>query len=422
MYVSLRNQPATHGDGVRARHRGVSRTVVLLGVTSLLTDVSSEMVTAVLPLYLVLQLALTPSQFGLVDGLYRGVSAVSGLAAGVLSDRLRRPKLVASTGYALSAATRPLMLLASSVTAVSALISVDRLGKGIRTAPRDAMIAGASPASDLGHSFGVHRAMDTVGALLGPLLSFGLLLLLPGTFEAIFVVSAAFALLGLCVIVLLVPGRGRAPSGSSLPTTTAPRLTWQDLAALGRSRSFVTRVGVAGLLTVFTVSDAFIFLSLLARDPGLATAFPLLAVGLAVAYSVLAVPAGRLADRWGRMRVYLGGHAVLLVVYAVLALQLPSVPGTVVALLLMGTFYAATDGVLAAAVSAALPEVSRASGLSTAQTVVALGGFTSSVAFGLLVSTVGSERAYLVMALGMLVALPVGARLLRPSMTPVAGR
>jgi nitrate/nitrite transporter NarK len=129
VYVSLRHH-LPQGEGGRARRGTVPRTVLLLGFTSLFTDVSSEMITAVLPIYLVLQLGLTPAQFGLVDGLYRGVSAVSRLAAGVASDWLGRPKLVASIGYGLSAATRPLLLVASSVGSVAGLISVDRIGKG----------------------------------------------------------------------------------------------------------------------------------------------------------------------------------------------------------------------------------------------------------------------------------------------------
>ena len=209
MYISFRNQPTARPDGSRSRGRATPRTVVLLGFTSLFTDISSEMVTAVLPIFLVLQMGLAPSQFGLVDGLYRGVSSLSGLASGLLADWLARPKLVASVGYGLSAVTRPLLLVASSVTAVAGLISLDRVGKGIRTAPRDALIAHASPPADLGRSFGVHRAMDTVGAMLGPLVAFGILLLLPGRFDAVFVVSAGFALLGLAVVVLLVPERRR---------------------------------------------------------------------------------------------------------------------------------------------------------------------------------------------------------------------
>jgi MFS family permease len=445
VYVSLGHQPAPRREGEALRRGTVPRTVLLLGFTSLFTDISSEMITAILPIYLVLQLGLTPAQFGLVDGLYRGVSAVSRLAAGVVSDWLGRPKLVASIGYGLSAATRPLLLVASSVASVAGLISVDRIGKGIRTAPRDAMIATAAPAADLGYNFGIHRAMDNVGAMLGPLLAFGVLMLLPGEYDAVFVVSTAFALVGLAVLVLLVPGRaavtetedagpagepmgptgpggtfGAADAGIAATSTTAtkpapsrPRLTRADLTALVRSRRFVTLMGLAGLLTLFTVSDAFVFLALLDQGPSMAKVFPLFAVGVALAYTVLAIPVGRLADRWGRMRVYLGGHVALLGVYVVVGRPTGVAPVAVITLLLMGAFYAATDGVLAAAVSAVLPEVSMASGLALAQTVLAVSGFASSVGFGLALGRLGAETAYLVMGLGLTVAIAVAAIVLR---------
>ncbi|KGN41242.1 major facilitator transporter [Knoellia aerolata DSM 18566] len=424
MYVSFRNLPVDRRAGSRSRRAAVPRTVVLLGLTSLFTDISSEMLTAVLPVFLVLQLGLSPAQFGLVDGLYRGVAGVSTMAAGVLSDWLRRPKLVASVGYGLSAVTRPMLLLASTAVGVAGLISVDRVGKGIRTAPRDAMIATASHPSDLGYNFGVHRALDTIGAMLGPLVAFGVLMLVPGQFDAVFVVSAAFGFVGLAVLVLLVPGHPpsaaprAAPTAATAAAPSRPRLTRTDLTALLHSRAFVRRVGLAGLLTVFTVSDAFVFLALLDRDENLARVFPLLAVGLALAYTVFAVPVGRVADRWGRMRVYLAGHVALLGVYAVVVGSLGTVATAVVALLLMGLYYAATDGVLAAAVSATLPEVSRASGLSLARTVVAVAAFVSSVGFGLLSGRWGADLAYLLMGLGLAVAVGAAVTLVRRSTPP----
>lgn len=428
MYVSIRNLPLGRRDNGRTDPRSrqaTPRIVVLLGLTSLFTDISAEMLTAVLPLFLVLGLGLSPAQFGLVDGLYRGVSLISTLGAGVLSDRLGRPKLVASAGYALSAATRPLLLVVSTAVGVAGLISADRIGKGIRTSPRDAMIAGASRPEDLGWNFGVHRALDTIGAMLGPLLAFGILLLLPGDYDAVFVVSSAFAFLGLAVLVLLVPAREPVAGGAEVaPALVAPppRLTGADLRALLRSRPFTRRVGVAGLLTVFTVSDAFVFLALLERNEALARLFPLLAVGLAVAYTVFALPVGRLADRWGRMHVYLAGHVALLAVYAVVVGSLGTVTTTVLALLLLGLYYAATEGVLAAAVSATLPDVARASGLSLASTVVALAAFVSSLGFGVLSGRVGTHAAYLLMGSGLALVVGAAATAMRRTPTSGAGR
>src|SRR4051812_13177539 len=159
----------------RLRQR-IGGTVLLLGTCSLLTDVSSEMVSAILPLYLVATLGFTPLQYGIVDGLYQGAAAVVRLGSGFLGDRFQRHKFVASVGYGLSALVKlGLALVGSAFGALSALILLDRTGKGIRTAPRDAMISLTASERHLGLAFGVHRAMDTAGAMIGPIIAFALL-------------------------------------------------------------------------------------------------------------------------------------------------------------------------------------------------------------------------------------------------------
>ncbi|HWC26157.1 MAG TPA: MFS transporter, partial [Solirubrobacteraceae bacterium] len=146
----------------------VSRTVVLLGLTSLFTDVAAEMVVTVLPLYLVYVGQFSPVAFGFVDGIQRGAAALVGLASGFVGDRFRRHKEVAATGYGLSALVKlGLATAGTALSAISALVLIDRIGKGIRTAPRDAMISLATPRHELGAAFGVHRALDTTGAMLG---------------------------------------------------------------------------------------------------------------------------------------------------------------------------------------------------------------------------------------------------------------
>src|SRR5690242_13990619 len=145
----------------------VGGTVLLLGTCSLLTDVSSEMVSAILPLYLVATLGFSPLQYGIVDGLYQGASALVRLAAGFLGDRLGRHKAVASFGYGLSAVCKlGLAAVGGAWAGLSAIILLDRTGKGLRTAPRDAMISMTAPKEELGLAFGVHRAMDTAGAMI----------------------------------------------------------------------------------------------------------------------------------------------------------------------------------------------------------------------------------------------------------------
>src|ERR1700750_2996095 len=168
----------------------VGGTLRLLCPCPLLTDISSEMVSAILPLYLVATLGFSPLQYGVVDGLYQGASSLIGLASGYLGDRLRRYRLVASLGYGLSAVCKlGLAVIGGAWAGLSAIILLDRTGKGMRTAPRDAMISLTAPERELGFAFGVHRAMDTTGAMIGPLVAFALLAAAPNAFHSLFLIS-----------------------------------------------------------------------------------------------------------------------------------------------------------------------------------------------------------------------------------------
>ncbi|MGW3663807.1 MFS transporter [Streptomyces sp. NPDC005141] len=197
------------------RRNAVAPTVLALGTVSLITDVSSEMVTAVLPLYLVAGLGLSPLGFGLLDGIYNGFSALVRLAGGHLADRGGgRHKWVAGAGYALSAACKPLLLVAQTLTPIGLVLAADRTGKGLRTAPRDALISLSSTPETRGRAFGVHRAMDTAGALLGPLAAFLILRATVDGYDAVFMVSFCVAVVGVLVLVLFVPG-GAASQGDT---------------------------------------------------------------------------------------------------------------------------------------------------------------------------------------------------------------
>lgn len=390
----------------RATERRIPRTVVLLGLTSLLTDVSSEMVAAVLPLYLVYAAGFTPLQLGIVDGLYRGAAAFAALASGFAADRRKRHKEVASLGYGLSAACKLALVAAGgAVGAIGAIVMLDRVGKGIRTAPRDALISLSASPKALGAAFGVHRAMDTTGAMLGPLLAFGLLALAPLAFNTVFVVSFCFALLGLGVIVLLVPGQSARSAREPGPSLRAAA----DLLGVPRFRALVV---AASLLGVATISDAFLYLALQRHLDLAPMTFPLLFVGASLAYMLLAVPIGRLADRVGRGRVFLAGYALLLPVYASLLAPAAGLPALAVGLALVGASYAATDGVLAALASASLEEEVRGSGLAVLTTATNLARFVASVAFGALWTWAGLETAVIACGIALAAAILVTAAVL----------
>src|SRR5436309_278063 len=189
----------------------VSSNVVFLGLTSLFTDVSSEMVNAILPIYLTFELRFSPLQFGLFDGLYHGVTAILRLAGGLIADRLQNHKSVAAIGYSLSVGCKLALLAAANAWLwAMGILFLDRLGKGIRTAPRDALISLSAARANLAEAFGLHRAFDTAGACLGPVLAFCVLGFAPGAFDAVFVVSFCAAVIGLSVLVVFVENRGGA--------------------------------------------------------------------------------------------------------------------------------------------------------------------------------------------------------------------
>jgi MFS family permease len=355
----------------------IPRTVWLLGLVSCFTDISSEMISSILPVYLFVHLQLSAVQFGVIDGLYQGVTAVARLASGVIADRWRQYKLVATLGYVLSAICKiGLLVTGSAWTAVAAILSADRLGKGIRTAPRDALISLATRPQDLGSAFGVHRALDTVGVLVGPLLAFWILSSMPNRFDAIFVVSFAIALIGIAALVLLVDDRRGEVSGERHLTT--------DLPSLLRNRPFVAITTVAALTSFVVVSDAFLYLLLQWKRGSGAETIPLLYAGTATSYLVLAAPLGRLADRVGRTRVFVIGQACMVLVYAGVATLDVGLWTLGLVLLLHGAYYASTDGVIAALVSTVTRSEVRASGLAALNTATSLTRLTGSVIVGVI--------------------------------------
>lgn len=397
MYLTLDTRPRGARDAVRRTRREVPRVVITLGMVSLLTDISSEAVAAILPIYLTTVVGLGSIGYGIIDGLQQGVSAVVRLAGGWTSDRTDHPKWVALVGYALSAVARIGLLFAGGAGAIAGVVTADRIGKGIRTAPRDAMIAATSDPDELGRSFGVHRTLDTVGAALGPLIAFVILWQIPQGYLTVMAVSLACAVVGVALLGLFVPDvRPR----QALPDAAPTRLSDLRDPRLGR----VTLI--AALLGVLTVSDGFIYLSLLERGGFAAAWFPLLVVGTNVAFLALALPLGRLSDRLGRGRMLVGGHVALVAAYLVAASPGNGWWATFGALACLGAFYAATDGSLAALASRCVVPSSRASGIAAAQTASALARLVASMGFGLLWFLLGPQVALVAVAVVLVVVIP----------------
>jgi MFS family permease len=391
----------------RLRQR-VGGTVLLLGTCSLLTDISSEMVSAILPLYLVATLGFSPLQYGIVDGIYQGASALVRLGAGFLGDRFQRHKLLASIGYGLSAVCKlGLAVIGGAWAGLSAIILLDRTGKGMRTAPRDAMISLTAPERDMGLAFGVHRAMDTAGAMIGPLVAFALLAAAPESYRTLFLISFFVAILGLGVITLLV----QEPKQRKRPVTEKPDL--KAAAGLLKGAEFRALTIAGAALGLATASDGFIYLLLRDRIDFSDSVFPLLATGTALLYMLLAAPLGRLADKVGRGKVLIGGYVLLLAVYCILMAPSAGLVSLFAVLGLLGTYYAATDGVLMALGSRYIPEDLRGSGLALLGTATSITRLLASVLFGVLWTVVGVEAAIALFAAGLVMAMLLAVRGLR---------
>jgi MFS family permease len=405
MYLTARS---VSGPELPSTGRGkIPPIVFALGTVSLLTDISAEMITAFLPMYLLYTLQLGYVQFGLLDGLYNGATALLRLAGGYLADRLRRPKLVALAGYATSALTKLAFPLAgASGLGIGGMLAVDRAGKGLRTAPRDALMSLSTPPERLGRAFGVHRSMDTVGALFGPLVTFLILRELGNGSSPVFMVSFFFAVLGLIVLVTFVR-EPKKPLLAKEKSTVSVRAC-VNLVKDSRVRRVTLAATVLGLVTL---SDAFVFV-VLQKSTGVPFDYlPLLPLGTAVVFLSAAVPVGWVADRIGRWPVFFAGHLLLLGVYLVLLAGGGGVPMLVVGLLLHGLFYAATDGVLMAYAGPLVPEALRASGLAVVQTGQAVARLLSSVLFGVLLTVLTMKSAMWIVFLAFLFAL-VGAAML----------
>jgi MFS family permease len=385
------------------RRRGVrvSRNVLLLGLTSLFTDLSAEMVAAILPLYAIYGLGLSPLQFGVVDGLYQGVTALVRVAGGLAADRWRRHKEVAAVGYGISAVCKlGYVTVGNALGSLGGIVVADRIGKGIRTAPRDALISLSATRANLATAFGVHRALDTGGAMLGPLAAFAILATAPRAFDAVFVVSFCVALVGLSILVLFVQNPRRTEKAVAFEAVSA-----RDAFGLLAKRPFQGLVAAGTALALFTISDGFLYLALQSHLDFDERFLPLLFVGTALAYMLLAIPVGRLADRLGRGRVFVGGYVLLLPVYASLLLPAVGVAVLPLYLLLVGAYYAATDGVLMALASTLLPERLRGSGLALLVTATSLGRLLASIVLGAIWTWIGLEAAVLSFGIGLVLAM-----------------
>ena len=358
------------------------RTVVVLGFVSLLNDAASEMITPLLPIFLTATLGAGPAIVGLVEGLAEATSSVLKLIAGRLADRGVPAKRLVLGGYGLANVARPLIGLAAGWTAVLLLRFLDRVGKGLRSAPRDALIAGAVDAADRGRAFGFHRSMDHFGAVIGPLLAFALLSM-QAELKNVFLASVVPG-----VLVMLLLWLGLPHDGPKVAVPALPRLAWRALH--GRLRAMIV---AAGVLALASVPEAFVVLW--AHDRGLAVAWvPLVWAAASVVKMGLAMPAGILSDRIGRVPVLLGGWAARVAVLLALAVANPGTFGVWALFLAYAATLAVTEPAERSVIGdhAAATERGTAFGLyHLASGLMALPG---AVLFGLVWQRFGSGAAF----------------------------
>ncbi|MCS6810902.1 MAG: MFS transporter [Tepidimonas sp.] len=364
--------------------RRLPRTVWLVGLISLVNDTASELVYPLVPLLLTSVLMAGPKALGLIEGVAEATAALLKLVSGAVVDRTRRSKPWIVVGYGLAALGRPLMALVSSWPALLVLRLADRIGKGLRTTPRDALLAASVPAERRGLAFGVHRALDNAGAVLGPLLAAALL----AAGVPLRDVLAWTVLPGMvCVALTLALPEARSPAAAA-GVPSGRMATWSALP--GRLRRFLL---VAAVFTLGNSSNMFLLLR--ARELGVPEAqVPLLWAWVAAVAMVLSAPLSGWSDRLGRRRMLLAGYAVYALIYATLGLSTPSVGALWLWLAGYGVFLAATEGVEKALVADWAPPELRGTALGWFNMLSGLMLLPASAVFGWLYEVGGAVAAF----------------------------
>jgi MFS family permease len=358
----------------------------VLGLASLLMDASSELIHSLLPVYMGTVLGVSMVTIGVVEGVAEATAAVAKVFSGAISDRLGRRKRLVVLGYGLAAVTKPIFPLAQSIGWVFGARFVDRIGKGIRGAPRDALVADLTPPSLRGAAYGLRQALDSVGAFLGPLLAVALMLWLAGDIRAVM----WFAVLPAAAAVLLLMSCLREPDDRPRASARAP-LRLADARRLGRDYWLVVALGAVFTLARF--SEAFLVLR--AQDLGLALAYvPVVMIVMNVCYAAFAYPAGAAADRVGRRRLLVGGLALLVAADALLAFaQTPAV--AMAGSALWGVHMACTQGLFAKLVADAAPPTLRGTAFGVFNLVGGGALLLASVLAGALWSRFGPAATFL---------------------------
>jgi MFS family permease len=375
---------------------GLSRPVWLLGWVSFFTDMASEMIYPLLPLFLTKTLGAGAMSLGVIEGIAEAANSVLKIASGWLADRTGQPKWLVLAGYTLSSLVRPVIAFVTAWPQVLALRFADRLGKGIRTSPRDAMLARFAPDATRGRVYGFHRAMDHAGAVAGPLVATAYLYFHPDAYRSLFTWTLAPGLI-VIGLVLALPGQ-RATPKLQFPTPNAqpPTPNPQPPTSAARAQLPARFYKATAIITLFALgnaSDAFILLRL--SDLGVATVWiPLLWSALHVVKMTSSVLGGVLSDRFGRRAMIGLGYLWYAAVYAAFA-WLDSVPAVIATFLLYGIYFGLTEGVEKAWVADLAPAEARGLAFGIYNAALGFGGLAASLIFGAIWTRVSPGAAFL---------------------------
>ncbi len=399
---------------------GLDRNVFFAGVSSFFMDVSSEMVYSLVPIFLSSVLGINKSLIGVIEGIAETTASLLKMFAGWLSDRLGRRKPLMLFGYGISTLSRPLLALAGNWGMVLGSRFVDRFGKGLRTAPRDAIVADSCEKQELGRSFGYHRAMDQSGAVIGPAVAFLVLSLQPGGYRTVFWISLAPGIL--CVLVIAFFIRDRRRRTESPPCEAADLASRIETGEAGGCEHPSSRLGlgerlrgiqrlprallayllVTGVFALGNSSDAFLILR--AQDLQVATVMiPVLYLVFNLIYSGLSIPAGLLADRIGRRRVALIGFAVFAIAYAWMAMARSQAAAWGV-FAVYGVYMAIADGNGRALLAEFSPDERHGTAFGAYHMMVGLAALPASILAGLLYDHVSAAAPFWVGAAAAVLA------------------
>lgn len=391
MTTSTRRQPRIPGS------------VWALGFVSLFTDIGSEMVHSVLPVLLAGTLGASALTIGLIEGAAESLVLITKVFSGYLSDAFGKRKPLVLLGYGLAALVKPLFPMAGSVGTVVTARLLDRFGKGIRGAPRDALIADITPQEMRGSAFGLRQSMDSIGAVIGPLVAVGLMAAFLGNINAVLWFAVVPGIIAVVLIVFLVREPEHVERRARLPISRV------GLASLGKPFWMVVVVG--GLLSLARFSEAFLILR--GSQIGLSnTAVPLVLVIMSVVYTASAWPVGALSDRWSRKGLFAAGMVVLIIADVALALASGAV-GVFLGAGLWGLHLGMTQGLLAAMIADTTPAAWRGTGFGVFSLISGVALLIASVAAGALWDLQGSQTTFLVggvFALLSVCALPLLGR------------